>query len=185
MNIRFEPNKISFDEAGFRNEILTYVRGELDLFEKEYLDVMGDIIRKFPHTKEYFRQVVAASLEHIKEDLVGGVLTYVAGFNEDEADPFDLMKAYVIARGMGSEGINNTPVYAGPNGRLVYGDYLDEYHPSKIQGDGYTLPESWNHPGIDFVAETNARVKSAFFAMLRRICSDLPLDIVSKHIRVG
>lgn len=185
MKLKFEPNKISFDETGFRNELMGYIRNGMDSFEKRYLDIMGDKIRKFPHTKEYFRSVVAASLEHIREEMVGGVLTYIAGFNEGTADPYDLMKAYVIARGMGSKGVNKTPVHAGPPGRLVYDSYLDSYGPSNQED--HDLPETWNHPGFDFVAETNndPLVQTEFRKTLEQICRDLPVNIVSKYIKVG
>lgn len=176
MKLTFVPNKISFDEAGCRNEVLGYVRAEMDVFEKEYLDAMGDIIYRFPHTKLYFRQVVRASLEHIREELVDGALTYIAGFNEAAADQYDVVKAYVIAKGM-------DPIQAGPQGRIVYGNDLDEQHPSRVKYP-HPLP-TWKHPGIDFVGEANKAVQGNFKNMLFNICAKLPGDIVSKHIHVG
>ena len=186
MRITFEPNKLTFDEKGFQDELLKYVQDEMDIFEKRYLDVMGDIIQKFPHTKKFFRETVAMALKHIETDLVGGVLTYVAGFNENNADPFDLLKAYVIALGMGDQAVGGgEPIYAGPNGRMVYDNYLEGQHPSRIPGVGWQMPPTWNHPGIDYVTETNNAVRSEFYAMLRNICSKLPDDIIAKHIKVG
>lgn len=187
MKLKFEPNKISFDENGFRNELLGYVRKGLDEFEPRYIDIMRDKIMKFDHTPQYFREVVSMGLKHIEEELVGGVLTYIAGFDEGSAQPFDLMKAYVVARGMGSEGGTGVPIYAGPNGRMVYDNTLDGQHPSNIPGAGWKMPPTWNHPGIDFVAETNndQRVRNEFIKTLEMVCRDLPLNIVSKHIKVG
>ena len=190
MKLKFEPNKISFDEAGFRNELMGYIRNGMDSFEKRYLEIMSDKIMKFDHTPEYFKEVVSSELKHIEEILTDGVLTYVAGFDQASSNPFDLMKAYVVAFGMGSEGRpggQDRAIYAGPHGRMVYDNTLDGQHPSNIPGEGWPMPKTWNHPGIDFVVETNndPLVQTEFVKTFEMVCRNLPVNIVSKHIKVG
>jgi len=187
MKLKFEPNKISFDEAGFRNELMGYIRAGMDSFEKRYLEIMSDKIMKFEHTQYYFKTVVSNELKHIEEILTDGVLTYIAGFDAASADHFDLMKAYVIAFGMGSLGKTGKPIHAGPQGRMVYDDMLSGQHPSEIPGEGWFMPDSWNHPGMDFVTATNndPLVQTEFIKTFEMVCKNLPLNIVSKHIKVG
>ena len=191
MKLKFEPNKISFDEAGFRNEIFGIVRRGLDKFEEDYLQQMADIIDDVD-TAHYFKDVVKSMLKHIGEEIVGGVITYVAGFDAG-GDPADTMKAYVIAYGMGSKGKTGVPITAGPPGRKVWDSWLDGYkvsdgwYPgSRVAGTtGPEMPETWNHAGINFVEEATKIMRVHFIDMLEDVFSALPPNIVSKHIKVG
>lgn len=181
MKLKFEPNKISFDENGFRNEIFGIVRRKLDDFEQDYLQQMADIIDDVD-TKGYFKSVVKSMLKHIGEEITGGVITYIAGFDA-AGDPADTMKAYVVAFGMGSKGKTGIPVTAGPPGRQVWDSWLDGQISSTQQE--HTLPASWNHAGIDFVAEASKIMRIHFIDMLNDVFDAMPANIVSKHIKVG
>lgn len=181
MKLTFVPNKISFDEAGLRNEIFAIIRKHLDSFEKEYLEQMAEIIDDVD-TKGYFKTVVKSMLKHIGEEIAGGIITYIAGVDTG-GDPADTMKAYVIAYGMGSRGKTGVPVTAGPPGRKVWDSWLDG--PITSTQREHRLPDSWNHAGIDFVKEASKIMRVHFIDMLNDIIDALPANIVSKHIHVG
>ena len=179
MKIEYKPAKITFDQAGFENEIFGIVRGVLDEFEKEYLEKMAEIIDHVD-TKRYFKTVVKDYLKHIEEEVSNGVITYVAGFDAG-GNVADTMKAYVIAYGMGSKGKTGIPIKAGPPGRIVWNNMLDAQVPS--EQEEHLMPKSWNHAGIDFVHDATEEMRKHFNDMLEDIASKIPSNIIAKHIR--
>lgn len=182
MNIRFEPNKIGFNAAGFQAEILRLITRDLDNFA----DIIIDEMRKeidLTDTKGYFKEVVKGQLKVLSRNMAGAVITYLIGYPEDEVSFGDWMKAHVIAEGMGSLGKTGVPVHAGPPGRLVWDNMLDNTIPSTQQA--HDLPDTWNHAGRPFVENAMRACKVFLPDILEGFVMNLPRDIVSRFIVSG
>lgn len=181
--VSIQQNKLSFDEAGFKREMEAIVTSEMDALADIIIETMEKEI-DLTDTKGYFKDVVKANLKTIEKTVVDSVLyEYVIGFDEASASTGDWMKAKVISEGMGKYGKTKAPIYAGPPGRPVWDNMLDNVILSTQSY--HKMPLSWNHKGRPFVENAMKEARKLIPDLLQSILSRMSNDMIARHIRVG
>ena len=183
VKVEFKPNKISFDEAGFRNEVRSYVRIALDEVEEEYIKLMREAVDETVTAPKHWLEGIKDSIRHLETFLEGDVITYVTGVSSAEGSAA-WMRAMVVAYGMGKLGLNGNAIYAGPAGREVWDNDLAEKTTSKVQNT-HELPPSWYHAGSWFIQNATANMRVRYNDTMQAALQVLPADIVSRHIIVS
>lgn len=183
LQISFKPNKISFDEGGFRNEVRAYVRLALDKAEEKYIELMQQAVDETVTAPQHWLGGIKDSIRHLETLLEGDVITYVTGVSSAEGSAA-WMRAMVVAYGMGKLGLNGNAIYAGPEGREVWDNDLAGRTSSKIK-ESVEIPESWYHAGSWFIQNATTMMRTIYADTLQDALDVLPADIVSRHIIVS
>lgn len=192
VKVEFKPNKISFDEAGFRSEIRTYVRFALDEAEEEYIKLMREGVDETVTAPNEWLDGIKESIRHLETIMEGDIITYVTGVSSPEGSAA-WMRAMVVAYGMGELGLNGNMIFAGPYGRSVWDNDLAGKTTSKVtrvheiptddeESPGY---KTWYHAGSWFIQNATANMRVRYNDTMQAALEVLPADIVSRHIIVS
>ena len=153
---------IFFDEQ----KCLEEIRGHYEWC----LDQLGDLLLRWMQSevmktvdgngpgKPEWRDEMRKKLKVISKDITDKHIAVEVGLDVDSMVFTDFVRAMVVAAGSGSA-VGNPEIEAGPLGRIVFNNDLDRQHASQVE-DQYTLPEGFNQPGNEFVANAIRRMKT-------------------------
>lgn len=183
VKIEFKPTKISFDEAGFKNELRSYVRIALDHAEEEYIKLMQEAVDETVTAPKHWLEGIKDSIRHLETLLEGDIITYVVGVSSAEGSAA-WMRAMVVAYGIGKLGLNGNAIYAGPAGREVWDNDLAGKTTSRVQNT-HEIPPTWYHAGSWFIQNATSNMRVIYNDVMQEALQALPADIVSRHIIVS
>lgn len=153
---------IFFDEQ----KCLEEIRGHYEWC----LEQLGDLLLRWMQSevmktvdgngpgKPEWRDEMRKKLKVISKDITDKHIAVEVGLDVDSMVFTDFVRAMVVAAGSGSAA-GNPPIEAGPLGRIVFNNEIDRQHASQVE-DQYTLPEGFNQPGNEFVANAIRRMKT-------------------------
>lgn len=178
--IKFTPYNIKLDVDGVMKSIQPWVKLALDNAEKYLIELMGEAIDETSSAPHDWRSDMKADLKHVREEVSPMVVKYFTGV-EYTAGSGMWMRAMVIAYGMGIYGLNGNKIFAGPEGRTVWGKSLLEQHGSLVKNQ-HEIPDSWYHGGGYFIDNAMSTMESIYEEAAQEVLGSIPPSVFSSNI---
>lgn len=178
-------NEISIIEWKLFEEIKDYYVDALNDAADKLLDLIRDEISKTvwgkgPGKPEWRKDLIE-KMKVVHREIADNYLEAGVGVPEPSSLG-DLLKAMVIAYGAGSA-VGRKPITAGPTGRMVWDENLDEKQKSKAQAV-YELPEEFNQEGNHFIQNSVKLMKKHFNDVLNEASENIPDRIFYQNVQV-
>lgn len=182
MKFELKLNKISLDTAAVRRDMKPYIKQALDDAEEWLIELMWDAIDETSSAPHEWRDALKSDLHRVSEEALKDHIKYSVGVDYPEGTGA-WMRAMVIAYGMGIYGLNGERIYAGPYGRIVWDNDLENMVPSQVENE-HEIPMTWYHAGGWFIHNAISNLRTIYDDVIESAMANMPDAVFSKNVKV-